>query len=156
MPESSSSSVPKHRRRKFNGLSKLVKTHKCPIPECQKFVHLAKLAKMKKNMDLREHDRARFAREQLLNVKEEQRMASLAKTDCEERIRLLMEELQEKQKEQESLDEDMMSSAKKAKYLEEQIKRRDTALKKKTPKSDRGKRSCSSTTIMFFTLLTAR
>lgn len=111
---------------------------------------------MKKNMDLREHDRARFAREQLLNVKEEQRMASLAKTDCEERIRLLMEELQEKQKEQESLDEDMMSSAKKAKYLEEQIKRRDTALKKKTPKSDRGKRSCSSTTIMFFTLLTAR
>ena len=93
---------------------------------------------MKKIMDAREHIRARSAREQLLNVKEEQRIASEAKTDCEEKIRLLMEELQQKQKEQESLVEDMSSSAKKAKYLEEQIKRRDTALSKKTPKSDRG------------------
>ena len=42
----------------------------------------------------REHSRTRFAREQLLHVKKEERLASLAKNDCEERIRLLMEELQ--------------------------------------------------------------
>ena len=93
---------------------------------------------MKKNMNSKEQSRARFAREQLLNVKEEQRQASLAKSDCEERIRLLMEELQAKQKEQESLDEDMASSEKKAKYLEEQIKRREAALSKKTSSSSKG------------------
>ena len=49
---------------------------------------------MKGIQDSREHSRTRFAREQLLHVKKEERLASLAKTDCEERIRILMEELQ--------------------------------------------------------------
>ena len=84
-------------------------------------------------MDVRGHARARSAREHLLSVKEKQRMASIAKTDCEGRIRLLMEELKNKQEEQVSLQEDMTSSAKKAKYLEAQIKRRDTALTEKKP-----------------------
>ena len=128
LPELSTGSIPKQRERKFD-VSSVNKEE-----EPKRFVSSV----MKKIMDVREHARARSAREQLLNVKEEQRVASEAKSDCEERIRLLMEELQEKQKEQESLEEDMSSSAKKAKYLEEQIKRRDTALSKKTPKSDRG------------------
>ena len=93
---------------------------------------------MKKILDSRRHSRINFAHEQLLNVKEEERKASLAKSECEERIRLLMEELEAKQKEQESLNEDMVSSAKKARYLEEQIKRRKAALSKKNLKPDNG------------------
>ena len=93
---------------------------------------------MKKILDSRRHSRINFAHEQLLNVKEEERKASLAKSECEERIQLLMEELEAKQKEQESLNEDMVSSAKKARYLEEQIKRRKAALSKKNLKPDNG------------------
>jgi len=93
---------------------------------------------MKKILDSRRHSRINFAHEQLLNVKEEERKASLAKSECEEKIQLLMEELEAKQKEQESLNEDMVSSAKKARFIEEQIKRRKAALSKKNPRSDKG------------------